>query len=352
MKTPTPRWKTLRFWSWLNLGALGLVWTLGSGVAERTGFTALLLYLPQQPFLLGTVGLLAWSLKRKNRVWTVFNGAVLVLFAVILLGVRLPWARLQGAPVGAKRVRVMQWNIRLGRGGAEEIARQIKAQNPDIVCLEEATGHVENGVLVDDMPALLAQFENWNVVRGSEVITMSRYPLLNQKSYHMPAPNSRDIVRTTWKTPGGPFEVIVAHISATVTFTRYSNNSPADPRRVLETVGSIGASAQKRASQLPTLDRAIFDAVATGHPFVLMGDFNNPPRGQFHRHLKTRLTDSFAVAGLGSGFTFPAKLPVMRIDYVWTGRGAQARRAFTVPTRASDHRPVVCDLDVVWTASE
>lgn len=345
---PTVRWRRLSFWSWLNLAGLGVLWALENGVAERTGPTTLLLYLPQHPFLLGCAGLLAGAIVKKQRKWAAFNGAVLLVFAVILLGVHLPWARLQRAPVGAARVRVMQWNIHLAQGGPEEIARQIKALNPDIVCLEEATGEFHNGVLVDHIPALLKQFDGWHIVRASEVITLSRFPLLKQQTYQHPAPSARQVLRTAWQTPGGPLDVIAAHISTTAPGTHYGNLSPADPRRIVEIVQNARASAQARARQLPTIDRAIYDAAATGHPFVLMGDFNNPPRGLFYRHLKARLTDSFTASGLGSGFSFPAKLPLLRIDYVWLGRGVSARRSFTVPTRASDHRALVSDVDVTW----
>ena len=140
--------------------------------------------------------------------------------------------------------------------------------------------------------------------------------------------------------------LLVAHVSTAPPQSHFAGRRVADGNRLLETFRNVRGTAQTRLSQLPTLDRALNDAQNSGHPYVLAGDFNNPPRGIFHRHLKARLTDGFAQAGWGSGFTFPARLPLMRIDYLWLGRGVRAKRVWVTDTSASDHRAIVGDLDV------
>ncbi len=346
MRATRPKTSKLPLLSWLNLGALVLWWALINGVAERTAISALGLYLPQHPFLLPTLALLIWALVKRKRVPILFNGAVLLAFGVLLLGVHVPWARLLPAPPNATRVRVMTWNVLLSSAGTEKIAREIKAQNPDIVCLQETSGRGD--VMADRTPELIARFPGWHAARAEEVTILSRFPIGNQREYRHPQPSSRKLLALTCQTPGGPLEVLVAHISTSAKGSRYGGNKPRSAHRLIETATRIQETAQARLDQLPTLDKALDDARQSGHPYLLAGDFNNPPRGGFHRHLKARLTDAFAQAGLGSGFTFPAKLPVMRIDYLWLGPGARARRTFTVPTRASDHRALVSDVDVSW----
>ena len=57
------------------------------------------------------------------------------------------------------------------------------------------------------------------------------------------------------------------------------------------------------------------------------------------------LKDSFAEAGFGFGYTFPAKRPWMRIDRAF-GRGVRFTGSRVGPLGASDHRPIFVDLEV------
>lgn len=346
MRAAKPKRSKLIPLSWLNLGALTLWWILINFVAERTPATALGLYLPQQPFLLPTLALLLWAIIQKKRRVSLFNGAILLIFATLLLGIHAPWLRLRPANSAAKRVRVMTWNVLSLQGGVDKIAGEIRAQNPDIVCMEETLGR--RGVGPDRTPELIARFPGWHAARANEVTILSRWPLQNERRYAHPKPARRRVLAATCQTPGGPLDIIVAHISTSALGSRMNGRSPRSSARLLETARLIQGTARARANQLPVLDRAIDDSRASGRPHFLAGDFNNPPRGGFNRHLKRRLHDAFAQGGLGSGFTFPAKLPVMRIDYLWLSDSISARRCYSSPTNASDHRATVAELDVVW----
>ncbi len=330
----------------INLCALVVWWLLINGVAERTSFTSFGLYLPQHPFLLPTLILLIWAACKKN--WRVcwFNGATLSIFGVILLGVHVPWARLLPAPVNSHGVRIMTWNVLSSSAGTQKIAGVIKAQKPDIVCLQETLGR--RGFGPDRTPELIGRFPGWHAQRANEVTLISRWPIENVRQYQNLKTSTRRVLAVTCRTPNGPLDVIVAHISTSAPGSHFGGRKPGSLNRLLETARLVHGTAQTRLKQLPTLDSALDEAEHSGRPYVLAGDFNNPPRGGFYRHLKARLTDSFARAGLGSGFTFPAKLPVMRIDYLWLGRGVSARRSTVVPTNASDHRALVSDVAVVW----
>ena len=350
MRAAKPKPSRLPLLSWLNLFALLVWWILINGVAERTAFTTFGLYLPQHPFLLPTFALLVWSACAKKRVPLWFNAATLLIFAVILLGVHLPWTRLWPAPPRShgesQRARVLTWNIFLSSAGTSKIAREIKAQNPDIICLQETLGR--RGYVPDRTPELIARFPGWHAARAGDVTLISRWPIQNVRSYKHPKPSQRRVLAATCRTPGGPLDVIVAHISTSAPGSRYGGRRPRNARRLIETATLVQQTAQTRFGQLPVIDRAIADSRKSGRPFLLAGDFNNPPRGGFHRHMKAQLTDAFAQGGLGCGFTFPAKLPVMRIDYLWLGRGMRARRTYVVPANVSDHRATVADIDVTW----
>ena len=82
-------------------------------------------------------------------------------------------------------------------------------------------------------------------------------------------------------------------------------------------------------------------------PTVVGVDLNEAPTGSAARWIAGRFYDAFAHGGEGSGETFPANVPTARIDYVFVSDGIRIDRAW-VPggTPASDHRPVVADVDL------
>jgi len=77
---------------------------------------------------------------------------------------------------------------------------------------------------------------------------------------------------------------------------------------------------------------------------LLGGDFNSPASDPVHLQLARDFTDAFNAAGTGWGDTFQRRIPILRLDCLYsTSQFTPIRcRAFT--TRHSDHRMVVADL--------
>lgn len=83
-------------------------------------------------------------------------------------------------------------------------------------------------------------------------------------------------------------------------------------------------------------------------PSVIAGDLGEPPGGPTVRRLTGTFRDAFAVAGQGSGETYPTPHPTTRHDFVLTTRELVVERCW-VPHEppvdvASHHRPVVVEL--------
>jgi len=84
-------------------------------------------------------------------------------------------------------------------------------------------------------------------------------------------------------------------------------------------------------------------------PVLLLGDLNAFPGTPEVRLLTEQLTDAWATAGRGRGYTFPNPVPYRRLDYIGVA-GARVLHAAVVPARlASDHRPVLADLALGWS---
>ena len=87
-------------------------------------------------------------------------------------------------------------------------------------------------------------------------------------------------------------------------------------------------------------------------PLILLGDFNATQRTVVHRLLAAHLTDAHALRPdrRPRVATFPATMPMLRIDHVFVSRGVKVialRPAATPLARlASDHLPLVMDFEI------
>jgi endonuclease/exonuclease/phosphatase family metal-dependent hydrolase len=87
-------------------------------------------------------------------------------------------------------------------------------------------------------------------------------------------------------------------------------------------------------------------------PVILVGDFNATQRTVVHRTLVSGLANAHALkpASAPRAATFPASLPMLRIDHIFVSRGIKVRSvrvgASPLARAASDHLPLVMDFDL------
>jgi len=65
--------------------------------------------------------------------------------------------------------------------------------------------------------------------------------------------------------------------------------------------------------------------------------------------MRTRFDDAWiASRAQGDGFSYPADKPLKRIDHIFfrTGDRVHAKKAWVVPALASDHIPVVAEVEI------
>ncbi|MGP3964290.1 endonuclease/exonuclease/phosphatase family protein [Nonomuraea sp. 3N208] len=92
---------------------------------------------------------------------------------------------------------------------------------------------------------------------------------------------------------------------------------------------------------------AIRDLLAESpDPIILTGDTNALPDSAEMVTLKESLADAWDTAGQGDGLTYSTDNPRTRIDYVMSSPDVRATSATVVDTDASDHFPVVVDVEL------
>ncbi len=77
---------------------------------------------------------------------------------------------------------------------------------------------------------------------------------------------------------------------------------------------------------------------------MLVGDLNSAPGSAEIQALTEHLVDAWPHAGVGTGCTYSAQTPFMRIDYVLASPDIAIEQVRVVTTDASDHLPVAADL--------
>jgi endonuclease/exonuclease/phosphatase family metal-dependent hydrolase len=263
------------------------------------------------------------------------------------------------------RLRVMTYNIRHGLGNdalsggrrdrsfgvnLERTASIIRAEQPDIVAVQEVDRHWERSGCVDQ-PERLAGMLGMEVCFGANLITpqagvvpaeygtaiLSRHPIVDVQHSGLPGQDGwepRGLLRAEIETPAGRMVVLNTHLQ--IGF----GDREAEGRR-------------QRAMQALAVARTATEVHA---PLVLMGDFNAEPGDAELRPLldgDAGLTDAWSAAGDGEGFTIPAHpecAATKRIDLVLVNRRWTIDRVRVVSTNetrmSSDHLPVVADLEL------
>ncbi|MFJ1803484.1 endonuclease/exonuclease/phosphatase family protein [Streptomyces sp. NPDC088180] len=242
--------------------------------------------------------------------------------AVALVAVLLPvgvWVHLfgglllPGAEGRGRELVVVQHNVSDENPDPAGTARALVGTGADLVALEE--------LVVPQLSAyeqaLAADYPH-HVVRGT-VGLWSKYPLSGERVVDIKPPSiaegwSRG-VRAVVASPYGDVAAYVAHLPSV-------------------RVGAGGLASDRRDRSAELLGRAI--AAESVDTVVLLGDLNGTVEDRGLEPLTSRLS----VAERGFAFSFPASLPLARIDQVMA-RSATVGHIRTLPATGSDHLAVV-----------
>jgi len=262
-------------------------------------------------------------------------GAVLALLAFGNL--TKPEARgLTESRSRTQKIRVMTYNIHVGVGMDKKldlprIAGVINSQHPDLVGLQEVDRGVERTQKVDEI-AEIAKLTKMDYAfafnlryQGGQygVAILSRYTI--RATDHRLYRNTREaerrgFIRAEIRIGGRPINFVTTHLDY-----QYEDG------RVFE------------AQQLL---RALADVK---DPLIVVGDFNEVPTGEAYQLMRQAFDDAWSSTRPDDrGFSYPAEKPAKRIDYIFTRQldRIRPRRAWNVDTPASDHIPVVADLEI------
>ncbi|MFJ7496887.1 endonuclease/exonuclease/phosphatase family protein [Streptomyces sp. NPDC097727] len=223
---------------------------------------------------------------------------------------------LSGAEPGAHDLVVVQHNVSDENTDPAGTARALADAEPDLIALEEL---VPPALLVYEKT--LASDYPYHSVRGT-VGLWSKHPLTDARLLDIKPPGiaepwSRGL-RTVVHTPHGEIAAYVAHLPSV-------------------RVRASGLASSWRDESAGLLGKAI--AAEKLKAVILLGDLNSTVDDRGLAPLTSRMN----VAERGFAFSFPAALPLARIDQVMA-RSATIGHIRTLPATGSDHLPVAARI--------
>lgn len=307
---------------WLTLA---LIWAaLVRQTSETWWWVSVADLVPPQVCLLLLVPLLFEALSRKQ--WLRASGwSLCVLWLLHWSG--WTWNAPSQVPT---TLNLLSLNADFASAPAERVAALARREGADIVVLQEALDRERQGKAYRQ--ALQAAFPNWYFAQHDELVTLSRWPIVGSAPVTFPR-SPHALLWTRIEVGGRNINLYNVHL-------------PTNGVLASESDQRLGRTLPQRVAKRLSVRRDFLSLTAhelkrQRDAVILAGDFNASPRGELAQRLPSLgLSDSFAEAGRGFGFTHAAQLGHSRIDFVWT-REMRAVGAATLPDRLSDHRPLL-----------
>lgn len=261
-----------------------------------------------------------------------------LLCTLLLLGSLIqPAGPSSNSVAGSKKTfRVMTFNIHVGVGidkklDLQRIADVIIRERPDLVGLQEVDRGVRRTEGLDQIAELgrmtrmdYAFGHNLDYQEGQYGVAILSKSLI-QRVDHRKFENRREAERR------GMLRVEVDIGGRKIDFATTHLDYQREDGRLFETEQLLGFLTDVK------------------NPLVVVGDFNDETAGSSYKLMLTKFADAWIESrSKGSGFSYPADQPAKRIDYIFyrTSDGLRAKKSWVVKTPASDHLPIMAELEI------
>lgn len=218
------------------------------------------------------------------------------------------------------------------------VAAVVRSTGADIVLLQEVdkfttrSGKVDQVAVLTRLTGFRAAFGKTLDYQGGDygIAVLSRWNIVGDSLIRLPVnpPQARaggvyeprGALRVSIAAPGGAIHVINTHLDA----------SRAD---------------SFRRQEISTVIAAGNDMKKPGALVLIGGDLNAEPPSEVMAAVRSaRWVDLWPTCGKGNELTYPQDKPVKRIDYLLSTPTTRCRKASVLTTDASDHRPVLFEL--------
>ncbi len=265
-----------------------------------------------------------------------------------------------------KTLRVLSWNVarfielkKNNNKGSQtrlEMMQQIKAQNADVLCLQEFY-HATNKGLYNNIDTIKAMgypyfYYSWDGDGGMQwfgQIIFSRFPIIDTGLVRYPRPGMPEtLINADIIFSGDTIRFYTTHLQS-VQFKKEDYRSLQEIKNredsLLQNSRSI-FSKLKRGFIFRARQADIVKAITANspHPYIITGDFNDVPNTYTYFTIRGNLQDAFLKKGFGVGRTYSGISPTLRIDYILATNHFFVEQFNRFPKKLSDHYMLVADL--------
>ncbi|MDZ4718770.1 MAG: endonuclease/exonuclease/phosphatase family protein [Roseiflexaceae bacterium] len=318
----------------MGLVVLTLLWTFAPQIHWSITFSDVFAALFFVPILV----LIPAALILRTRLMLAMTLTPIVLFALLFGGRFIPRAAV--LPTTGQTLRVVTYNQLFVDTNADAIIATIRAQNADLVAIQELAKPVSEQIQRDLKTLYPYQILDPSNSQGGLGI-LSRYPLDDAGMLE-----GTGAQRAIMHVNGKDIVVVNVHL-------HFSGIS----RVRSQAFGSLGYFRMyDTKGRLVQAEALLAESRKATGGFILLGDHNTGDREPGYQLLASELHDAFGEKGWGFGFTFPNNkrmgpitipIPLVRIDYVWSKNGITPLSAHVECQDAgSDHCLLVADLHI------
>ncbi|MBR4157232.1 MAG: endonuclease/exonuclease/phosphatase family protein [Bacteroidales bacterium] len=250
---------------------------------------------------------------------------------------------------GEAQIKVMTYNVGVFRDYNDEnryvsdvkksLAKVIKEENPDVLCLQESGKWPRNTASAFSQ-MIGYKYYSVNPTNGNSYF--SKYPLYDVKSFYNKDLTKFADIKKVKINNNDSFYLANCHLNSFRISDDIDDINEKDVYKSVIRKLVNGFMPRAKITNL-LLDKLPDDKLA----LVICGDFNDTPLSYTYNEMKNAgLKDAFHTASRGIGITYCGKLPLLRIDYFWYNDFVEVVSYKRIKQTTSDHYPLVMEFNI------
>jgi endonuclease/exonuclease/phosphatase family metal-dependent hydrolase len=230
----------------------------------------------------------------------------------------------------------------------KSLAKLVKEQNPDVICLQESGKWPQNRA--SEFSKMIGyKYYSVNPVNGNSFF--SKFPIEDVKGFNNETISKYADIKKVKIDKDESFYLVNCHFNSfgisneEIEYINDAKNIVKDK----EIYGKSVITKLTRGFKLRTKStQVLIDKLPDDDtPLVICGDFNDTPLSYTYNQMsKAGLKDAFLAVSKGIGKTYCGRLPLLRIDYFWYNDNIEIVDYNRIKQTTSDHYPLLMSFNI------
>ena len=227
------------------------------------------------------------------------------------------------------------------------LAKLVKEENPDVLCLQESGSWAGNTAAAFSQ-MIGYKYYNINKINGNSYF--SKYPIENVNTFNEERLVKFVDIKKVKISNDESFYLINCHFNSfgisneEIEYINDTKNIVKDK----EIYGKSVITKLIRGFRLRTqTTELLINKLPEDLPLIICGDFNDTPMSYTYNQMQNAgLKDAFITASRGIGKTYCGRLPLLRIDYFWYNDNIEIVDYNRIKQTTSDHYPLLISFNI------